>query len=357
MILVVVGIIVIGIGVTAFVRPGANSFFPDRVESQTADKPLLATPETSPLITASVATASPTSTAERPATTEQARSTKIPDRRSPTAVPEPTIEPTVVVVPNATAMSTPEPPPLVRFAVAGDIGTGDSYAYSVADSVGRSAALLPFDGLIILGDNVYPNGDPSRLEPTLFEPYGPILEGGAELLPILGNHDVRDGNGDGQVEKLAIPGRWYASEIRHVLFIGLDSTQPESAEQLIWLEQTLSESDAKWKIAALHHPPYSAGQHGSDELMQESFVPIFEKYGVDLVLSGHDHDYQRSEPINGVTYIVSGAGSGTRPVSSEWFTEVSLSALHHLELNIYEDEIMILAIAVDDRVFDRSSIP
>ena len=251
----------------------------------------------------------------------------------------------------------PEPAPDLRFGVVGDIGTGDSRAYSVADAMVRHSSSRPIDGIIFLGDNVYPNGDPSRLEATLFAPYGPLINGGAEVLPVLGNHDVRDGNAGGQMATLGMPGRWYSQQIGELLFIGLDSTITGSSDQMKWLETTLAEARARWIVVAAHHPPYSAGMHGSHEASRQAFVPLYEKYGVDLVLAGHDHDYQASETINGVTYVVSGGGAKTRPTSRSWFTQSSWSVLHFLDVAVYDDRMEVLAVSTSGQVFDSFDLP
>lgn len=255
---------------------------------------------------------------------------------------------------NATAsrVSADTGAPLVRFTVVGDVGTGDSEEYETAAAMTNLLHDGPIDGLVLLGDNVYPDGDPERLDETVFIPFGSILYSGTELLPVLGNHDIRDGNGPGQLEAFGLEKSWYSKQFDDLLFIGLDSTIPADWRQLLWLEETLSSSDSRWIIVAMHHSPYSAGAHGVHEPSIENLVPLFEKYDVDLVLSGHDHDYQRSKPLNGVTYVVSGAGAKIRPTSSEDFTAVSWSVHHFVELRVYEDEIMGMAYAQDGRVFD-----
>lgn len=247
-------------------------------------------------------------------------------------------------------------PPLARFTVVGDVGTGDDEEYETA---GAMTALLrdgPIDGLILLGDNVYPDGDPALLGETVFIPFGSLLYSGTELLPVLGNHDIRNGNGAGQMEALGMPARWYAEQFGNTLFVGLDSNTPADAGQLQWLEGTLAASDAEWRIVAMHHPPYSAGLHGSHEPSLAAFVPLFEQYGVDLVLSGHDHDYQRSKPVNGVTYIVSGGGAKIRPTSANEFTAVSWSVHHFVELRVYEEQIIGQAFGQNGRVFDTFEV-
>jgi hypothetical protein len=105
----------------------------------------------------------------------------------------------------------------------------------------------------------------------------------------------------------------------------------------------------------MHHPAYSAGYHGSNKDVQETWVPIFERYDVDLVLSGHDHDYQRTEPIQGVTYIVSGGGSKIRPTDRAEFTAYAASVLHFLDIGVWEDRIEVTAHSADG-AFDRTVI-
>lgn len=246
--------------------------------------------------------------------------------------------------------------PDVVLAVAGDIGDSGSRLDRTAEAIGVLDDERSFDALLLLGDNVYPRGDPDLLEETVFVPFAPVLDQGTRLLAILGNHDVKDGNGPRQVEALGMDGRWWSTVIGDVLLVGLDSNDRGNADQLAWLERTLRGSTARWKIVALHHPPYSAGYQGSSEDVRAIFSPLFERHGVQLVLSGHDHDYQRSKVIGGVTYIVSGGGAGTRRTSTEWFTEVSFSWHHFLEIAAFDDRLVVRAINQDGRVADEVAI-
>jgi 3',5'-cyclic AMP phosphodiesterase CpdA len=245
---------------------------------------------------------------------------------------------------------------LLHMAVAGDTGDSGSRLDRTATAIAEWNSTDPFDVLLLLGDNVYPNGDPAKLDATVFTPFAATLESGTRLLAILGNHDVKDGNGPAQMAALGMEGRWWAHEDDDVLLVGLDSNRPDDPEQLAWLEETLAQSDATWRIVALHHPPYSAGYQGSSADVRAVFQPVFERYGVQLVLSGHDHDYQRSTPINGVTYIVSGAGSGTRRTGEEDFTAVSFSWHHFLDVNVFSDRLVVRAVNQDLRVADEFSL-
>lgn len=244
----------------------------------------------------------------------------------------------------------------LHVALAGDIGDSGSRLDATAAAVARADRAQPFDRFVLLGDNVYPNGDPDRLSETVFTPFAPVLAH-ADLDAILGNHDIKDDNGDAHTAALGMPGRWWARHVGDVLLVGLDSNTPDDPEQLAWLERTLATATEPWRIVFLHHPPYSAGYQGSDLDSRAAFTPLFARYGVALAVSGHDHDYQRSVPLAGVTYVVSGAGAGTRRTGERDFTAVSFSWHHFLELGVYPDELVLRAINQDLRVADEVVIP
>lgn len=247
-------------------------------------------------------------------------------------------------------------PPLFRVAVAGDIGEGEVEEWDTAAAMFRLGGADPYDVLLLLGDNVYPDGDPARLSDTVFRPFGDVLDAGAHLLAIVGNHDAAGGRSLEQIQALGMPYLWWSGSFGDVLFIGLDSNRVGDPKQRIWLETTLKEATERWKIVAIHASPYSSGYQGSNLDVRERFSPLFERYGVQLVLSGHDHDFQRSVPIGGVTYVVSGAGGRTRGTGEEAFTAAAWSVLHFLDLSVFEDRLVIRAVTQDGRVFDEVSI-
>jgi hypothetical protein len=241
--------------------------------------------------------------------------------------------------------------PELRVGVAGDVGDSGRRINATGAAMAALPGDHPFDVLLLLGDNVYPSGDPAKLPKTVFEPFGGVLDSGAQLLAVLGNHDVA--NGDAQLAALGMPGHWWSVVRGNVLLIGLDSNRWNDPDQREWLDRTLAETTATWRIVALHHPPYSAGYQGSNRNVREAFSPLFERYGVQLVLAGHDHDYQRSVPINGVTYIVSGAAAGTRRTGDADFTAVSFSWHSYLELAIYPDRLIGRVLGQDNRIADE----
>jgi 3',5'-cyclic AMP phosphodiesterase CpdA len=246
--------------------------------------------------------------------------------------------------------------PALHVAVAGDIGDSGTRLDETARAVSEAEQTDPYDVLLLLGDNVYPAGDPAKLPETVFKPFAPVLDH-AELLAILGNHDVMNNHGAEQLRRLGMPGPWWSKQIGDVLFIGLDSNHADEPEQAAWLEATLRDATARWKIVAIHHSPYSAGYQGSSTSVRKNFVQLFERYGVQLVLAGHDHDYQRSKLINGVTYVVSGAAAGTRRTGRDSFTAVSFSWHHFVDLNVFDDRVVLRAVNQDLRVADEATIP
>jgi 3',5'-cyclic AMP phosphodiesterase CpdA len=151
--------------------------------------------------------------------------------------------------------------------------------------------------------------------------------------------------GDEIMATLGAPQRWYSERDERPLLVVLDSTRPNDSDQPEFLTNTLSSASSDWIVVALHHPPFSAGFHGSDSVMQDVFVPILEEYGVDIVFAGHDHDYQRSHVINGVTYVVTGAGAKLRRTDKLSFTAVSASVPHFVSLQVRPGSLVIMAIS------------
>lgn len=245
----------------------------------------------------------------------------------------------------------PDQRPELRIGVAGDIGDSGTRLEATAESMAQLDPGDPFDELLLLGDNVYPDGDPAKLQDTVFDPFADVLAQGAELLAIVGNHDAP--HGEEQMAEMGMPGLWWAVERDDTLIVGLDSNETADPAQREFLEQTLRDSEATWKIVAVHHPPYSAGYQGSNLAVRETFGPLFERYGVQLVLSGHDHDYQRSVEIDGVTYVVTGAASGTRRTGEEDFTAESFSWHSYVVVDVFPDRIVGRAVNQDGRVADE----
>ena len=198
----------------------------------------------------------------------------------------------------------------VKFAVIGDNGTGDRPQYEVARQMIASQAKFRFDTVIMLGDNLYGSQKPQDFIDKFERPYKPLLDAGVRFFASLGNHDDQSNrfykpfNMGGE--------RYYTYVKNNVRFFVLD-TDLLDPKQLAWIEAALKESTDEWKICYFHHPLYSDGRtHGSQVDVRVVLEPLFVKYGVNVVFSGHDHVYERIKPQKGINYFVSGAGGQLR---------------------------------------------
>jgi hypothetical protein len=246
---------------------------------------------------------------------------------------------------------------LVRLAVAGDVGHPSATLDLTVAAMVEEHERRPFDGLVLLGDNVYPDGDPARVREAVLDPLGPLLARGVPLSAVLGNHDVDRDQGDEVARRLGMPGRWYERRFGPLQLIALDSTLVGDAEQRAWLDRTLARNHATCRVVALHHPPYSAGWHGSSKDVRRAFGPVFRRHGVHLVLAGHEHDYQRSKPIDGTVYVVSGAATHLRPTGRRRFTAAAHARHHFLDLWVLEDHVLVQPVGHDHRPFDQAVVP
>ena len=198
----------------------------------------------------------------------------------------------------------------VRFAIIGDAGTGGSAQRRVAAQIIKARAQFPFDFALMLGDNLYGDEDPGDYASKFERPYKPLLDAGVKFYAALGNHDdpaqrfYKPFNMNGE--------RYYsfkAPKGESVRFFALDSNYM-SKEQLAWLEKELAASGSDWKICFFHHPIYSSGdRHGADKVLREQLEPLFVRYGVSVVFTGHEHFYERIKPQHGITYIISGSAA------------------------------------------------
>jgi tartrate-resistant acid phosphatase type 5 len=232
--------------------------------------------------------------------------------------PTPTWEPSST--PTVTLTITPTPTPVgVRFAVIGDYGTGDDAEQRVADLVlGWNPDLV-----LTLGDNNYPLGEAATIDDhigrfyqSFIYPYTGIYGPGAasnRFFPALGNHDQYAAQGQAYFDYFVLPGneRYYDFTWGMVHFFCVNSTDSEpdgvgrSSAQAAWLQERLARSTSAWQVVYFHLPPYSSGYHGSVDWMRWPFAG----WGADVVLSGHDHLYERLE-VDGIPYVINGLGGG-----------------------------------------------
>ena len=168
---------------------------------------------------------------------------------------------------------------------------------------------------------------------------------------------------------------YYSFDYGPVHFVCLDTESGLYPEQVPWVEKDLAESKKPWKVAYFHSPPFSSGTvHGSNEELRKVIEPIFSKHHVNLVISGHDHLYERSKPINllmspnapvssyrdGTCYVVSaGAGAGLYDAQAgNWWTAVLKTKIHHLcRVKVNGSKSMTLqAVSLDGSIIDSITL-
>jgi predicted MPP superfamily phosphohydrolase len=209
------------------------------------------------------------------------------------------------------ALTLPNKSDSLKFAVLGDFGTGSREQYGLAAQMKRAHDVFPFELVTMVGDNLYGSERPQDFKKKFETPYQPLLEAGVKFYASLGNHDAREQR---YYKQFNMDGKLYYSfkAKQSVRFFALESTYMDP-QQVAWLENELKDSTENWKIPYFHHPPYSSGdRHGSDQRLREVLEPLFLKYNVSVVLTGHDHFYERTKPQKGIVYFVCGSGGQLR---------------------------------------------
>ncbi|MDH3281030.1 MAG: DNRLRE domain-containing protein, partial [Gammaproteobacteria bacterium] len=225
---------------------------------------------------------------------------------------------------------TPTP---TRVWVLGDSGTANANAAAVRDAFLNYTGDRPPNLWLMLGDNAYPDGTDAEYEAAVFDMY-PVTLRQSVLWPTLGNHDGHTADSAtqsgpyydifslpdaGQAGGLASGTEaYYSFDYGNIHFICLESHDTDrstSGAMMTWLANDIQATDKEWIIAYWHHPPYSKGSHDSDTAgklidMRENALPILESWGVDLVLTGHSHSYERSFLLDG-HYGSSGSLTGS----------------------------------------------
>jgi len=198
----------------------------------------------------------------------------------------------------------------VRFAIIGDTGTGSKQQQQLADLMKQYREAFPFEFVLMMGDNLYGSETPADYKKKFQDVYQRLLDDKVKFYASLGNHDQPN---ERFYEYFNMNGKeYYRFTKGNVAFYALNSNYMDK-KQLKWLEDELIKDTSEWKIAFFHHPPYSSGgKHGSDKQLREVVEPIFVKYGVNVVLAGHEHFYERIKPQKGIYYFISGAGGKLR---------------------------------------------
>jgi 3',5'-cyclic AMP phosphodiesterase CpdA len=212
---------------------------------------------------------------------------------------------------QAQDLRLPNKPGSVKVAVIGDSGQPGSGQTNIAKQLASWRSRFAFDTVLMLGDNLYGSERPKDYAKKFEIPYKPLLDAGVKFYASLGNHDdpeqrlYKHFNMGGE--------RYYSFKPKNgVRFFAIDSNYVDK-RQLDWLDRELAASGSDWKIMFFHHPLYSSGAtHGSAELQREQLEPVFLKHGVNVVLTGHEHFYERLKPQKGVAYFIVGSSAKVR---------------------------------------------
>jgi len=200
----------------------------------------------------------------------------------------------------------------VRFAAIGDNGTGGRAEYQIADKLTATHQRFPFEFVVMMGDNLYGGQAPKDFLNKFEKPFKGLLDLGVKFYAALGNHD--DPARQISYEKFNMGGKNYYSfkPKDGVRFFSLDSNYMDK-RQLDWFENELKSSMSEWKIVYFHHPIYSSGEkHGSNVELRSTLEPLMVKYGVDVVLTGHEHFYERIKAQKGIRYFIIGSSGKLR---------------------------------------------
>jgi uncharacterized protein (TIGR03437 family) len=272
--------------------------------------------------------------------------------------------------------STPGPGP-VSFLVFGDSGDGSSHQLAVALQLVTEHPNF----VIHVGDIAYEAGTYNEFTANYFEYYYTLMRGVC-FFTIAGNHEYITQNSAPYLALHAPPtdtvpdldrGKYYSFDWADMHFVALDANLLDpyfadaQARMLAWFDNDLANTRASWKIVFWHQTPYPISQHVGDPIdiaARALFVPILERHGVQLVLAGHEHNYQRSKPMRGgipvppgtggTVYMVSGGGGGVlHNVSPQTFLDQEFAVWHYLRVNVDGQTLTIHAIGTDGQEFDR----
>jgi len=255
----------------------------------------------------------------------------------------------------------PERPGAKQFAVIGDFGEGSDEERRIAKLV---KGMTP-ERVLTVGDNVYPTGREKDWKHG-FDPddmYGAFSKQ-VPFMPALGNHDYYNYDLRPYFSRFPHLGGkpYYTWSSDNAQFFVLDTEQhlEGGSAQLAWLGAQLAQSHAKFKVVYLHRPPYSSAGAEAAPGWREDLHRVLAAHGVQLVLAGHEHSYERSNAIDGVTYIVTGGGGaeiypfrGEQPAWSAYRT----SRHHFLKLSLSDSSIVVRAVDQHGATFDSVSIP
>ncbi len=252
------------------------------------------------------------------------------------------------------------------------IALGDSRTYTdefnrLADQIcSPSAGAMPPDLIIHTGDFTTYGAYHSYWDREYFSRYHPALrrlQASTPIQPVAGNHETTAPLFN---QFFPLPyideglGRYYAFDYGPIHFTVLDQYNAFTTDsaQLEWLEQDLAQTDRPWKILVLHHPGWGAGTHPNHPVVQSHVQPLCERFGVQLVLGGHNHNYSRAM-VRGVTHVVTGGAGAPKyiPDQSYPFIIRALAVTHFCRVRVSGQQMSVQAIDLSGHVIESVRVP
>ena len=267
----------------------------------------------------------------------------------------------------------------IRVGVFGDAGARTTAQFLVRDLLEEMAP----DIVLVTGDLVYPFGTDDTYQRNFFDVYADLFSVSC-VFPAIGNHDAFAGD-DSFSRQFILPAdneenveTYYSFDFGSGHFVALDSNRSfaQDSPQNRWLVRDLSRNRKPWTIVYFHHPIYSTGPHGDDRdkpPRRHALTPILEEFAVDLVLTGHDHLYERTFPVRrgvvrdgwqqdryisprGTVYVVTGGGGQIlyrhRTSGDLRYSAAFASAHHAVEIALTRDELSLRSQGLEGSVLD-----
>lgn len=272
-----------------------------------------------------------------------------------------------ISAPKSGALALPDALTSVKLAIIGDSGRGTPEQHQVAAQMVQFRQRFDYDFVLMLGDNIYEGPATAEDYRRKFEePYAPLLEDDVKFFAVLGNHDdprevsYAPFNMHGERYYSFVPPEDPLTRLAtRVEFFALDSTNLDRT-QLAWLDERLARSHARWKIVFLHHPLYTSGRYrNASRAHRWALEPILMRHGVNVVLSGHEHIYQRVALQQGILYFVSGGAGSLRRgdgVAASFIARSYDEDYHFMLMEIDDDAMHFQAVSRAGETIDAGTL-